>query len=247
MNEARFSIQAPTTGTVTLRRAVLIYDGQQGGALATVHAIDMVDGEPVIGVGQAMTPRAAMDLARALLKRAAHGGFLPDTVLYMGGDVIVWWVPPGRRHIVFRVEEEHAEALGGIERGETVPHPGLVMAVSSKVWRVWAVKGTARPTPATAIYQAPYFNVDVGGNICRGNVPVPEGTTVEKIAAWNDAFLGSYFTHPNGMGRLVRYRGGAYAFWREMLDGRFRRFPERVLVDVETTLGGLLGLQEGAS
>lgn len=246
MNQAEFYIQAPSTGTVHLRRAVLIYDGQQGSALATVHDITEVDGEPVIGAGQAMTPRAAMDLARALLKRAAHGGFLPETVLFMDGDALVWWVPPARRHIAFRVEEEHAEDFGARERGESVPHPGLVFAVSSTVWRVWAVKGTARPTPLTPLYQAPYFNVDVQGNICQGNTPVPEGTTVEKIAAWNEAFLRSYFTHPNGPGKLVRYRGGTYAFWRDMLDGHFRRFPERVLVDVKTTLGGLLSIKEGA-
>jgi PRTRC genetic system protein B len=81
------------------------------------------------------------------------------------------------------------------------------------------------------------------GAICRGNVQVPEGTTTEKIAAWNTAFLGSYFTHPNGKGRLVRYRGGAYSFWRDMLNGKFQRFPERVLIDAQTTLGALLGLE----
>lgn len=246
MNEAKFSIQAPTSGTVTLRRAVLIYEGQRGGALATVHKVEEVDGEPVIGVGQAMTPRAAMELAKALLKRAAHGGFLPETVLYMDGDLIVWWVPPARRHIAFRVGAEHAEGFGGIERGETVPHPGLVFAASSRVWRVWAVKGASRPTLDTAIYQAPYFNVDVRGGICQGNAPVPEGTTVEKITAWTEAFTRSYFTHPNGPGRLVTYRGGVYAFWRDMLDGRFRRFPEKVLVDVKTTLAQLLGMKESA-
>lgn len=246
MNQAEFFIQAPSAGTVRLRRAVLIYDGQQGSALATVHDIEDVDGEPVIGAGQAMTPRAAMGLARALLKRAAHGGFLPDTVLYMEGDLIVWWVPPARRHISFAVDSKQAEAFGGRERGEVVPHPGLVFAASGRLWRVWAVKGKARPTPATALYQAPYFNVDVQGNICQGNAPVPEGTTVEQIEAWNDAFLRSYFTHPNGPGRLVNYRGGAYAFWRDLLDGRFQRFPERVLVDVKTTLGRLLGLAQGA-
>ncbi|MBL8434004.1 MAG: PRTRC system protein B [Zoogloea sp.] len=244
MNQAEFSIVAPSAGIVRLRRAVLIYDGHQGGALATVHDIEDVDGEPVIGAGQAMTPRAAMELARTLLKRAAHGGFLPETVLYVDGDLIVWWVPPARRHIVF-LTPDRAEQMGGAERGEVVPHPGLVFAASSRLWRVWAVRGRNRPTPATPLYQAPYFNVDVRGNICRGNVPVPEGTTVEKIEVWNDAFLRSYFTHPNGPGKLVRYRGGAYAFWRDMLDGRFRRFPERVLVDVKTTLGGLLGPTEG--
>ena len=111
---------------------------------------------------------------------------------------------------------------------------------------MWAVKGSRRPTPKTALFQAPFFNVDGHGHICQGNAPVPEGTTVEKIGAWNDAFLRSYFTHPNVAGKLLRYRGGSYAFWRDMLDQRFTRFPERVLVDAKTTLGQLLGEPEDA-
>jgi PRTRC genetic system protein B len=109
---------------------------------------------------------------------------------------------------------------------------------------VWAVKGSRRPTPQTPLFQAPYFNVDAQGRICQGNVPVPEGTAVEKIEAWNDAFFRSFFTHPNVAGKLVRYRGGSYAFWRDLLDQRFARFPGRVLVDVKTTLRALLGPRE---
>lgn len=240
MNEAEFSIQTPTDNVLKLDQAVLLYHGRSGSALATVHEVITVDGAPVIGAGRAMTAQAARELAEALLQRAAHCGFLPETVLYLQGDLLVWWVPPARRHLAFRVGTEQAEAFGGCERGETVPQPGLVFAAASNVWRVWAVKGRNRPTPQTPLFQAPYFNVDGQGRICQGNVPVPEGTTVEKIGAWNDAFLRSYFTHPNVTGKLLRYRGGAYAFWRDMLDGRFTRFPERVLVDAKTTLGQLL-------
>jgi PRTRC genetic system protein B len=245
MNHAEFSIRTQTDGILRLDRAVLIYHGASGSAFATVHEVEDVDGESVIGVGQAMTPRAAIDLARALNKNVAHGGFIPETVLYMDGDLLLWWLPPGKRHIAFRAEG-HEEQMGALERGETVPHPGLVFAASSRVWKVWAVKGSARPTPATPLYQAPYFNVYLNGDICQGNAPRPEGTTAEKIGAWNDAFLRSYFTHPNTQGKLVSYRGGAYAFWRDMLDGKFSRFPGRVLVDAKQTLGALLGAKEGA-
>ena len=241
MNAAEFSIQTPTDNVLELDQAVLLYHGRSGSALATVHEVITVDGAPVIGAGRAMTAQAARELAAALLQRAAHGGFLPETVLYLQGDLLVWWVPPARRHLAFRVGTEQAEAFGGRERGETVPQPGLIFAAASNVWRVWAVKGQSRPTPQTPLFQAPYFNVDGKGHICQGNVPVPHGTTVEKISAWNDAFLRSYFTHPNVAGKLLRYRGGAYAFWRDMLDGRFTRFPERVLVDADATLGQLLG------
>jgi PRTRC genetic system protein B len=246
MTEAEFSIQTPTDKVLTLDQAVLLYHGRSGGALATVHEVLTVDGAPVIGAGHAMTAQAARELASALLQRAAHGGFLPETVLYLHGDVLVWWVPPTRRHIAFRVGDDHAESFGGTERGDTVPLPGLVFAAASRGWRVWAVKGSRRPTPKTALFQAPFFNVDGHGHICQGNAPVPEGTTVEKIGAWNDAFLRSYFTHPNVTGKLLRYRGGSYAFWRDMLDQRFTRFPERVLVDAKSTLGQLLGEPEDA-
>ncbi len=245
MNQAEFSIKTETDGILRLDRAVLIYHGASGSALATVHEVEDVDGEPVIGAGQAMTPRAAIALARSLSKNVTHGGFLPETVLYMDGDLLLWWLPPGKRHIAFRTPGKE-DQMGAAERGETVPHPGLVFAASSQVWRVWAVKGRARPTLATSLYQAPYFNVDARGDICQGNVAVPEGTTAEKIAAWNDAFLRSYFTHPNVPGNLVRYYGGAYPFWRDMLDGKYSRFPERVLVDAKTTLAALLGMKDAA-
>jgi len=244
MNEAEFHIHAPTDGVLALDAAVLIYRGASGGALATLHDVHHLDGEAVIGAGQPMTARKGIELSKALLKRVSHGGFLPTNVLYMDGDLILWWESPARRHIAFRVDEGHVDLMGGRERGEAVPHPGLVFAASSRVWSVWAVKGRERPTPATALHQAPYFNVNGQGQICQGSVPRPEGTTAEKIGAWNDAFFRSYFTHPNVAGTLVKHRGGAYAFWRDMLDGRFDRFPERALVPVKSTLGALLGMKE---
>lgn len=239
MNEADFEIRTQSDGVLRLDQAVLIYRGASDRALATVHKIEEVDGEPVILAGQAMTPRAAIQLARALSKGVAHSGFLPETVLYVDGELLLWWVPPAERHIVFRAPE-----LGAPERGEVVPHPGLVFAASSSVWKVWAVKGKHRPTLQTALFRAPYFNVYEDGDICRGNVRVPDGTTAEKIDSWNAAFFSSFFTHPNSNGKLVRYRGGSYAFWRDMLDGKFTKFPERVLVDVKITLGKLLGMEK---
>lgn len=243
MHEAQFHIHAPADGVLMLAAAVLVYRSASGGAWATLHDVHRVDGEAVIGAGRPMTPRKAIDLSRALRQRVAHAGFLPANVLCMDGDLMLWWQPPARRHIAFRVDAAHAGLLGGAERGETVPHPGLVFAASTRVWSAWAVRGRERPTPQTPLYQAPYFNVSAQGQICQGNVPRPEGTTVEKIGAWNDAFFRSYFTHPNVAGPLVRHPGGAYALWRELLDGRHARFPERVLLPVQSTLVALLGME----
>ncbi|KQP15166.1 PRTRC system protein B [Pseudorhodoferax sp. Leaf267] len=244
MPTAQFHIATPSDGALRLDSAVLVYRGASGTALATVHPVHRIDGASVVGAGQPLTPHKAIALARALLPKAAQGGFLSANLLYADGDLMLWWEPPHRQHVAFRVDATHAGLLGGAERGETVPHPGLVFAASSRVWRVWAVRGCQRPTPLIALHQAPYFNVNGEGAICQGSVPRPQGTTVERIAAWNDAFFRSYFTHPNVAGTLVRYAGGAYALWRDLLDGKRARFPARALVPLQTTLGALLGQGE---
>jgi len=246
MNQAQFSIRTPSDSELTLVQAVLIYKGRSGSLLATLHEVEVedVDGEAVIGAGKPVTPRAALDMARALGQEIGYGGFLPATVLYLNADLILWWAPRARRHVMFRVDDEHVATMGGKVRGERVPHPGLVFAASRKAWNVWAVKGEARPVLSTPLYQAPYFNVYDNGAICRGNVEVPKGTTAEKIEAWNDAFFRSYFSHPNVEKGLVKYRGGAYRLWRDLLDGKHARFPERALVSTDQTLGKLLGVAE---
>jgi PRTRC genetic system protein B len=244
MNQTQFHIHAPGTGSVHLSQAVLIYKDQKGfAALATTHRIEKVDGEPVIGPGRLMTTRAALKLSADLGKRGAYDGYIPENVLFLNGEAAVWWMPPSRRHISFSTPN-HIKEMGAAERGEIVPHPGLVFAAGQNLWRVWAVKGAKRPTPETPLFQAPYFNVDSQGRICQGSVTVPEVGTAAKIDAWNDAFFRSTFTHPNIVGDLVNYgRNDEYTFWRHMLDGRFKRFPERVLIDRKFTLGNLLGLK----
>ena len=83
-----------------------------------------------------------------------------------------------------------------------------------------------------------------GGAICHGNVGVPDCAIAQRIEAWNTAFFGSFFTHPNVQKGLVKYRGGSYRFWKDMLDGKFKSFPQRVLVPLNATLGELLASSE---
>jgi len=108
MNQAEFLIRTEHDSVLALQQAVLIYRGAQGSAFATVHDVEEVNGEATILAGKAMTPRAAIMLSRELAKGISDGGFIPETVLYMDGDLLLWWTRPGKRHIAFR-----AEALAG--------------------------------------------------------------------------------------------------------------------------------------
>jgi len=185
----------------------------------------------------AATVQSVAEIATLLTRQAKVGGFLPANILMVGIDSLIWWVPPARRRVFFQSDQ-----LGG-ERSAETPHPGLVFRVDGEnEWSVFAVKGQDRPTPDTPLFLAPYFNVHTSGKICTGNVTIPSGSTTETISAWEEAFWTSYFTHPNvhAPNKLVEYRGGAYGFWRSMLKGKFKRFPERVLVSTDYMLSDLL-------
>ena len=127
---------------------------------------------------------------------------------------------------------------GGARTGR-VPCPGLIFIVTNKAWKVFAYKGRQRPGAGTPMFVAPFFNVWNTGNICVGNARLPKGDRSHQSEAWEEAFFRSYFTHPNihTPRGLTRYRAGAFALWRDLLDGRFARFPTRLLVSTGRTLG----------
>lgn len=235
MNRFEFEIRQGPAGGVKLSKVVLVYSGD-GSAFATVHDIETGAGAPVILPGRAMTPLAVARLARQLSRGRSEDGFIPAALLYRRLDAIAWWQPPARRRIWFRCEQ-----LGAAERSEEVPHPGLVFAVDRRKWFVWAVRGKERPEESTPLYQAPYFNVYSSGAICQGNVTVPSGASSDTIDAWTEAFFRSYFTHPNVHQSLVDHPGGAFQFWRDLLDGRCSEFPENALLPLDRTLGDVLG------
>lgn len=231
----KFTVTEEGPTEMQLHRAILVYAGSGGSSFATVHDIASAPGgAATILPGRPMTAFAALRLARRLMKRR-EGGFIPDRLIFQDSTALAWWVPPGQRPIWFRCA---GGELGAAERSEVVSHPGLVFCVTAmRKWYVWAIKGEGRPAADTKLYRAPYFNVWESGQICVGNVDLPERATAEKIDEWTSAFFDSWFTHPNVQTDLVRYRGGVYRFWRDMLDGKHPEFPERVLVDIERTLG----------
>src|SRR5207249_5095884 len=99
MNQAEFLIRTEHDGVLALQQAVLIYRGAQGSAFATVHEVEEINGEATILAGKAMTPRAAIMLSRELAKGIGHGGVIPETLLYMDGELLMLWTRPGKRHI----------------------------------------------------------------------------------------------------------------------------------------------------
>ena len=224
----------------SLKQAILIY-----GAFATVHKIERrgKKKQPVILPGMLATKDGILQALRALLPEEDRGtGLLPETMLAMGVGHMVWWVKPAKRTVWFDCKE-----LGG-KKSATVPYPGLVMAVVNNDWFVWAVKGNSRPGPETKLYQAPNFNVWSSGRICCGSARTPEGEHQKVTAAWESAFFESVFSHPNvhAPEKLVS-KGSPFKFWLDMLEGKYTKFPEGMLVDRSLTLQSMFSkiIQKG--
>ena len=220
-----------TAESTTLKQAILMY-----GDFATVHEVDSDGANPVIRPGVLATREGLAAALRALVPPSAWGtAILPESMLTAGDDHMVWWIKPTRRKVWFKCAE-----LGG-EVSATVPHPGLVMAVVGGHWYVWAVNGNKRPDAQTELYQAPYFNVWKSGEICVGSARTPTAEHRMAPTAWENAFFESAFSHPNVHApELLVKKGSVFAFWRDMLAGKYVRFPSSMLVNRSVSLGEVI-------
>jgi len=235
----QFSIHHETAAPIALKKAILLYgtssDNNYG--YATVHDVKPNNnGAPVIRPGRAMSHDALTKVVSNLaLSSHRHHGLLPANVLALGSDRTMWWLPPGERTFYFQCNEP--SKIG--HRAGKGFHPGLIFVASANSMWVFSVKGAERPTTNSQLFHAPMMNVYKDGLLCTGTTPLPNGALAESIPAWTDSFFKSAFTHPN-QPKALRYKGGLHVFWKDMLDGKFHAFPEKVLVPFNETTVGIL-------
>ncbi|MBU9212284.1 PRTRC system protein B [Burkholderia multivorans] len=228
--------------SVSLTSAILLYESPKGACFATVHPVEVPErsGRAVIGAGRPVSREALLQALRALNENAAaKAAFLPSTVLGLTSQAVTWWCAPAPRRVFFRCEE-----LG--TRTAVVPHPGLVFQASIHGFRVFSVKNCDRPGPDTPLFEPPYFNTWNDGLVCIGSARVPVNIDVDSISGWESGFFESEFTHPNHGGRRIAYEKGEFAFWRDMLDGRFEAFPLDALVPTNETVLDLINARGDA-
>ena len=213
-----------------LSEAVLVYRAGGGGAFASLHRVKQADDEaPYLAPGEPLTTAFVRALAQGLGAQVKPE-ILPENVLARTPDMLVWWSRPQRRVIFFGGVDKEARKLNGL----VFPHPALVFKVSGRDLFVRAVATNSRPSPETPLKTAPYWNTDNHGLVCAGSMLVPESSDIGSIAAWQDAYFQSEFTHAAGAIRLISHPGGFIGLWRSLV-GR-KRFPVQYLIDAGETL-----------
>jgi PRTRC genetic system protein B len=118
-----------------------------------------------------------------------------------------------------------------------------VFVVRSNVLYVRALSSNRRPGPDGKLAAAPYWNIDSNGAVCAGTMRAPKSLTVGSIAAWQQAFFQSEFTHRGGAGRLTKRKGGTTALWKSLAGNK--TFPLSTLVQTESLADYLRKLEAG--
>lgn len=221
----------------SLTRAILLYTatGTANGdsAIATMH--DVVIGEngrPEIQPGACVQQEAVQDLALGLLQTGKLE-LLPPNLIALGLKGMIWHCPAAVRQLWFAPfgDEPDKKRLRKIS-GERFPQPHLLFHASPGGLDVFALRGTGKPTAKTALYQAPYWNVNHAGRLCIGNARIPTGASVSHMPKCEKGFFESNFTHSNSHADgLVKFKGGHNALWPS-LKGK-RHFPEGVLLPLK--------------
>ncbi|MFJ9531230.1 PRTRC system protein B [Herbaspirillum sp. NPDC101396] len=205
-----------TPQELNLEAAFLFYRSQDGRSVyASQHPIVFSPENPhapVLGPGRAPSKKAIAALGASVAAATAFSGFVPAGMLYTGPNAMAWWCPPLLRHMWFKT----SDAIIG-EAHASISQPGLVFIAAHGDVHVFAVTGAERPVPDTKLFKAPYFNVWEGGKVCAGNVNFPKTTDASAIDAYERAFFGSRFTHPNDK-KLVKWKGGSVHMWKHLLD-----------------------------
>lgn len=224
-----------------LSAAVLVYTNQhRHHAIATKHMVEVDNDSPRIRPGSPFSVADYKVLTRALAPHEQRMVWQDPRLLASGQGRMLWWTPPQKRPLFFQKSKYNADTFDGKGVG---PCPGLVwMAETGQqaALYVYAVSGKEKPSKATSLFQAPFFNVWSRGKVCVGNAALPQEDARSDPDAWERMFFGSRFTHPN-FTEADRLTKGVKPteFWRGQLARPSKAFPERVLVSLDLTVGDL--------
>jgi PRTRC genetic system protein B len=181
--------------------------------------------------GQLVTPAMLGELTKGL-GQTVPIEILPERALVRTADKIVWWAPAQHRTLFF--SDRGGDPILKQLNGKSYPQPALVFkAFGSHLW-VRALAGNERPNAETQLYRAPYWNCYDDGSVCTGSMKIPRQKSVTAIAAWEQAFFQSEFTHAAGVARSTFHPGGMLALWRSVQGEK--RFLIRSLAKARQTL-----------
>ncbi len=221
-----------------LREALLIYRDSQRSFVTRHEVSSREQAAPVLGPAQPLS-RSFLEALSRSLNGSSKAEVLPANVLAKGDRMVVWWTPPQRRQMFY----QNSEGLLATLNGKTFPQPALVWRAEEGDLTIRALSEPKRPEAQTRLAVAPFWNLSADGRVCTGSMRRPEGASIASIAAWEQGFYESGFTHAN-VGRLTRHEGGFEGLWSGLADKR-KSFPADTLIHLPQTLAQFVSGERG--
>ena len=231
-------VNLSSTASFELREALLVYSSDRTGnrsdsiSFVTKHGVKVdAKGVPSLLPG---APIGEADIFALIeqIRGAVPSEFLPENVLMRTQETIMWWTPASIRPMYYVADK--GQELVQLS-GKRFPQPALIFRARSGSLDVRALAGNERPTPATSLYLAPYWNVSNNGSVCLGTTKVPRDVSVKSLTRWEEAFFESEFTHANASTSLTTHPAGFIGLWKSLIGKK--KFPVEYLCDVKQTLG----------
>jgi PRTRC genetic system protein B len=224
--------KAETTPTLYHPAAAIVVfkpEGRDNDLYLEYYEMDM-HGIPVNP--RPLTVKEAQGFARALDTRKAAAkaflkpqGIIPSNVLHLNpaeNGSVIWYTKAKKQKLYF------SASLG--LASQEVPLPALVWLADKSRLYLFALLGKNKPNLNTPLCNAPFFNLYNNGNVCMGSVDVrisQSASLEEFIAAWENYFFGSYFSHLIGGHNPVK--GNLISLYQN-LAGNGSKFPVEELV-----------------
>ncbi len=230
-----------TNDNLMLSRAILLYeDENQKRCAATINPVQIAPQRaPQLLPGRLLGAAELVEVLQRLSAAPLARQVLPERLLYFDSAVMLWWLPACQRPLHFNTKEVKQVS------GKPVCHPPLLFKAEPGALFVFALEQNHRPTDATPLFVAPYFNLYRDGKMCRGNVALPEALSpdVEEFACWEKAFFETYFTHSND-GMRCAHPKGHNVMWQELASDPKALFRAEWLLPTKLTVRDLLKIKE---
>jgi PRTRC genetic system protein B len=167
------------------------------------------------------------DVARSYIKDAGaemgFAGLIPGHILYgangIGFSIVIWYRPAMKRTLNF-------SASLGIKGESTVYVPATLYLVHNKSLYVFSLMTDERPDTKTKLYNAPFFNIYDGGNVCLGTAPIGQHkrkTYEEESQRFERGF---YMAEQNGGNVEGRCKTPLAKLWSQLIKRKVK-FPSK--------------------
>lgn len=159
-------------------------------------------------------------------------GFVPDNVIYISKDLLVWHNPAQIRKIMYK--------------GKTfkIPMPGIIYMANNVSINVFAYKELESDIKKTMLYSYPIGNASDKGDVCTGEAKTPyNNKDINSFAKhWENVIWNTYFNkHSDTVGFVkwnkkmpVKKYTGIYQLMKNIETAKLESFPDEVLLEFKT-------------